>query len=275
MADVYAGANDRKVLVDAIGIVEALGSQFGKERGLRGTTADLYGRVGADVADGLEILCVQPHRFARPRSQRFYPLGHARSAVPLLVDFHVDHLPHGIEPRAVEAYLVAGLDQGAAVKRVIAGNGVFHLQTQQLAVRTDADRRAGIAAIVDIFVRRPGRDDSRWRPRASGRIGQGNAAFHARRTDGTRLTRWHVGIGLRRQRSIARSPGFSRNFRGIPAEAGATSGLSGPSYGGCNARRRGLIGRRRRGTATGAEDQCAQHNDRQPPGPARCAVAGL
>ena len=59
-------------------------------------------------------------------------LGHSRAALPLLIDFRVDHLPHGIEPRAVKVDLVAGLDQRAAVERREAGDGVFHLQSDEL-----------------------------------------------------------------------------------------------------------------------------------------------
>ena len=177
VSHVNAGADDRKVLVDAIEVVEARGPQLGKERGLRLAAAELHGRLRADVADGLQVLRVQPHRFARPRGDRFHRFGHARGAVALLVDLHVDHLPHGIESRAVEAYLVAGLDQRAAVERVVAGDGVLHLQAQQFALGADADRRPGVAAVAEMFVRRPGRDDARRHPGSGGRVGQRNAGL--------------------------------------------------------------------------------------------------
>ncbi len=58
----------------------------------------------------------------------------AAGALPFFVAHQADHLPHGAEPRTVQVNLVARLDHGAAVERIVVGHGVFHLQAQDLLV---------------------------------------------------------------------------------------------------------------------------------------------
>ena len=72
----------------------------------------------------------------------------------LQIDFRVDHLPHGIKPRAVKVDLVAGLDErAAAVGRREAGDGVFHLQAEKFAIFGGHHARRNFAAVAEILVR--------------------------------------------------------------------------------------------------------------------------
>ena len=89
---------------------------------------------------------------------------HADRLILLLVLDHACHVPHGGEPRCIQANSIARLDLAFAVLRVVDGDGVFELQAANLAVRPDVDLHVLVAAILQILIVRPGAGDARRCP---------------------------------------------------------------------------------------------------------------
>ena len=118
-------------------------------------TRSMLDALAADFPLGLNRLDGRGRQLTvlmQDRSQRTLD---ADRLIVLLVLHHAGNLPHRGKARGVQANLVARLDPGFALDRVVHRHRVFELEPAHFAVGPQVDLHVAVAAVAQVFVVRP------------------------------------------------------------------------------------------------------------------------